>query len=110
MTLTPGFVGATTSGATPVTVVAAPGLRTFRMIKNLTVVNLDTANITVTVKHVTNGGSSFAILKEEVAPGDVAHAHDIILSKTTHSITVVLDGAVAATEADCGANFVDLAP
>ena len=76
MSFLPGHIGVATNGTTPVTVVSAPGERTQRMIKVINVVNLDTAAIVVTIKHVTSGGSSFVILKEEIGAGETGHARD----------------------------------
>ena len=110
MSFLPGHSGVVTNGATPVTLVAAPGERTQRMIKVINIVNLDTAAITVLVKIVTSGGSSFVILDEEIGAGETGHARDVVLDKTTDTITVQLAGAVAATEADCTATYADLSP
>ena len=110
MSFTPGHSGVTTNGTTPVTVVPAPGERTQRMIKVISIVNLDTAAITVLLKHVTSGGPSFVILDEEIGAGETGHARDIVVDHTTDSITVELLGAVAATEADVTATYADLAP
>ncbi len=110
MTFTPCFNGIATNGTTPVTVVAAPGERTQRIVKRLIINNKDSGAVVATVKHVTSGGSSFTIASQSIASLANLELTDLILDKTTQSITVVLSGAVAATEPDCTAHFADLGP
>ena len=110
MTFTPGFSGIASNGSTPVTLVAAPAERTQRIIRKMIFHNADTVNGTVTVKHVTSGGSSFIILKQLVAPDQDAELEHIILDATTQTITAELGGAVTTTEWDFTASLGDLGP
>ena len=110
MTFTPAFNGIVSNGSTPVTVVAAPAERTQRIVRMMIFHNSDTASRTVTVKHVTAAGSSFILLKQLVAPDQDAFLENIILDKTTHSITAELDGAVSTTEWSFTAHLGDLGP
>ncbi len=110
MTFTPGFNGILTNGATPVTLVAAPAERTQRLIKKIFIHNTDTAAATVTVRHVTSGGSTFIIHVETLAAGAELTLEHLVLDATTQTITVLLGGAVSTTELSCTAHFADLAP
>ena len=110
MTFTPGFSGTLTNGTTPVTLVAAPGERTQRLIRKIFIHNSDDTGVTVTVRHVTSGGSTFLIHKEALSPGGELTLEHLVLDATTQTITVLLAGAVNTTEPSCTAHYADLAP
>ena len=110
MSFTPGFKGTATNGVTPVTVVAAPGERTQRIVRSLVINNKDSASIVATVKHVTSGGSSFTISSETITTLSTFTINNIVLDDPLQTITVELAGAVSATEPDCTAHYADLAP
>ena len=110
MTFTPGFSGIVSNGATPVTLVAAPAERTQRIIRQMIFHNSDTSKGTITIKHVTSGGSSFILLQQLVDKNQSISLENIILDATTQTITAELDGAVSTTEWDLTAFLGDLGP
>jgi len=67
---TPGGSRSNTNGTTPVTLVAAPGASTQRVIDHLTVYNADTANVTVTVR-IDDNATEYILAKVTLAPGEV---------------------------------------
>lgn len=92
----------TLNGATPVTLVAAPGAGVERVIpeKGLSVFNRDTASVTVTISKVSSGGTR-TIDTVILATGE-KYSNDtkIVLDATTDSITAVMSGAAATTNPD----------
>ncbi len=110
MTFTPGFNGTLTNGSTPVTLVAAPAARTQRLIRKIFIHNTDDTSATVTVRHVTSGGSTFLIHQETLAAGAELTLEHLVLNATTQTITVLLAGAVNVTELSCTAHYADLGP
>ncbi len=110
MSFIPGFNGTLTNGTTPVTLVAAPPERTQRLIRKIFIQNSDTVSATVTVKHVTSGGSTFVVHEEVLLAGKQKTLEHLVLDKSTQTITVTLGGAVATTELSCTAHYADLGP
>ena len=95
-------VNGTSNGATPVTVVAAPGASTTRMIARygLSVYNADTAAITLYLQ-LADGAATRIIEKATINAGSsYFNTSFISLSTTAQSLEIVLSGAVATTEAD----------
>lgn len=66
---TEGSTDTVTNGTTPVTIVAAPGASTRRIIKSIYIQNADTAPVTATVTYVSAGGSR-VVAKVTLAIGD----------------------------------------
>lgn len=56
-TITEGSLDGTLNGATEVVVVTSPGVSTNRVIKEITVTNVDTAAVTIIVEYVSAGGT-----------------------------------------------------
>lgn len=107
MAFTTGGDDGQTNSTTPVTVVAAPGAATERIVKTVTVKNRDTAAITVTLRKVSGGGTrelcDVTLQIDELLVWD----DPIVLDDTSSSITLVLAGAVATTQGDWTSTWGD---
>lgn len=66
---TPGGSRANSNSTTPVTLVAAPGASTQRVLDFVTVFNADTANATVTIT-LDDNGTGYTLAKVTLAPGE----------------------------------------
>ena len=110
MAFTPGFNGTLTNGTTPVTLVPAPPERTQRMVRKLFIQNADNNSATVTVKHVTSGGSTFILHEEVLIAGAEKTLEHIVLDASSQTVTVTLAAAVTTTELSCTAHYADLGP
>lgn len=88
------------NGATPVTIVSAPGSNVRRLVRNITIQNADTASVTLTVKFVNNATTS-VLWSGTLSVGDTivfGQEDFLVLDTTSKSITAVLGGAPATTQ------------
>lgn len=95
------------NGTTPVTVVAAPGASTQRIVRNVKISNKDTAAVTVTLSK--NKAATLRELCEvTLEAGDILLYDDVIvLDATDESVEAVLSGAAATTNPDYDSSYAD---
>lgn len=99
-TQTPAGDDGTLNGTTPVTIVPAPGASDQHVVFAITIHNVDTAVVTVSVRKVSAGGTRI-IARKDLDPEDTLIIDErIVLDATTDSITAVMSGAAATTDPD----------
>lgn len=107
MAFTPGSNDGALNGATPVTLVAAPGAGVVRQVHWISITNKDSAAVTLTLNLI-NGASTRRLLKIIMAVDDNLLWNDnIILDATDESVEAVLSGAAASTNPDFVASYGD---
>lgn len=94
------------NGTTPVTIITAPtGTNTIAN-KLITVANIDTAVVTVSLRKVSAGGTR-VLWKGDLDVGDTLLFDDVvILDATTDSITAVMSAAPATTQPDVSSSYI----
>ena len=100
----------TSNGTTDVTVVAAPGASTSRLIPvgGITVFNNDTATATVTLQFHATTPTDTVLEQEEIASNKTyTNTMPIVLDATDESLEIYLSAAVATTELDFFSHFRD---
>lgn len=98
----------TTNGVTAVTVVPAPTAGVRRIVTSLYILNVDTANIALTVRKNKNG--SFYRYSDAFAmtPGQLwLLPQTVVLDAADESLEILLGGAVAANEPEFNASYGD---
>jgi hypothetical protein len=110
MPLTPGSSRTPLNGATPVTVVAAPGVGVHRHILHIHTSNIDTAAVTVTLRR-NIGGTSRQFRKRTGLAVDgewtpIDKDHPVIITGTD-TIEGLMAGAAATTNPDIHAEWID---
>ena len=107
MALTAGGNEGTTNGTTDVTVVSAPSTGQ-RIVRTITVYNVDSGSATVTLKKVV-GASEYIIVKIELISGKSLIFGEpgecIVLDATNETVKIVLAAAVGQTELDFTAAY-----
>lgn len=107
MAFIPGSKSGTLNGATPVTVVDAPGSGVVRQAHWIKIPNKDSAAVTLSLNLV-DGINTRLLEKVTLAPGDnYTFDQVVVLDTTSKSITAVLGGAVATTQPDFVASYGD---
>jgi hypothetical protein len=110
MAFTEGANDGALNGEAAVTIVAAPGASARRLVRSITICNVDTADVVVTVRYV-NNASTRIIWSGTLEVGDTWQWGDdgsvIVLDTTTKSITAVMGGAAATTNPDFTAGYGD---
>lgn len=101
-TQTPAGDDGTLNGTTPVTLVPAPGASDQHVLLSITIHNVDTAVVTVSIRKVSAGGTRI-ITRKDLNPEDtlvLGTDERIVLDATTDSITAVMSAAAATTNPD----------
>ena len=95
--------------ANDVTIVAAPGADTQRIIKTITIYNADTASVTVTLQiKDAGGGNDYVIFKQTLAVGETIIFNDVIvLDETDETVEGYLGGAVTLNQPHYTAHYAD---
>lgn len=107
MAFTPGNNQGSLNGTTPVTLVAAPGAATQRLVRSISIQQRDTAAVTLTVRHL-KGASTYQLWSGTLQPGDTwTDETTYVLDATDESITAVLSGAAATTNPDFISSYAD---
>jgi len=97
----------TLNGVNEVTLVAAPAAATRRIIRTITVSNVDTAAVVVEVR-LKETANLRVIWDGTLAVGDTLMICDIIVLDTVNkNITALMDGAPAANQPDFTASWGD---
>lgn len=100
-----------TTGSTPVTMVASPGVSTKRIITGFSVYNADTVDAAVTIQYKDNA-TTRTIFKATLTTGDNLtwgrEDAPIVLSDTNDSLEIVLGGAVTTNELPFTAYYADI--
>lgn len=102
MAFTEGGSNGALNGGTPVTIVAAPGAATRRLVRLINIANRDTAAVTLTVTLVVAAGTnSILVSAMQLQPGDqLVYDEVVVLDTTNKSITAVLGGAISTNQPD----------
>lgn len=96
----------TLNGSTPVTVITAPTGTDQIANKLITISNIDTAVVTVSLRKVSAGGTR-VLWSGDLDVGDTLLFDDVlILDVTTDSVTAVMSGAAATTNPDFTSSYV----
>lgn len=107
MAFTPGGDDGTLNGTTPVTLVSAPAASTQRIVKTITIQNIDTAVVTVILRKVSAGGTR-QLWEGDLDVNDTLIFDDsVVLDDTGSSITAVMSGAATTTNPDYTSSFAD---
>ena len=107
MAFTPANGNGTLNGTTAVTLVAAPAANVRRTVINLTVMNRDTAAVTMTLRYV-DGANTRQLWKGRIEIDDsFVWDREILLDDTDDSVTAVLAAAVATTQPDYVVTYAD---
>lgn len=96
------------NGTSDVTIVAAPGSNTRRIVKNINISNKDTAAVTVTVEYDNNGTKRRITKKILQVDDDLTINDPIVLDATTKLVTAKMSGAAATTNPDFIASYADV--
>lgn len=107
MAFTIGNSHGQTNGVTAVTVVAAPATDEFRIIKNITIFNNDTAAKEFELQLV--DGATTRVIKRSgsvAANSSWEYANTLTLDATTKSIKVVLTAAKTTNDCDWTAHYL----
>lgn len=95
------------NGTTPVTIITAPTGTNQVANKLISVVNKDTAVVTVTLRKVSAGGTRNIVGPVDLDVGDTLLFSDVvILDATTDSITAVMSAAPATTQPDFSSSYL----
>ncbi len=112
MAITPGSTRTALTGATPVTIVAAPGNGVYRHVIAVRFANIDTAAVTITLNRSVGGTSRQLDKRTGLAVDNVwvpvTKETPIILTGTAF-LAAVMSGAAATTNPDAHAEFIDKA-
>lgn len=108
MAFTPGGDDGTLNGTTPVTLVSAPAASTQRISKIITIKNTDSAQVTVTVRKVSGGGTRQIVETTLDVDDTLVIDEVIVLDDTSSSITAIMSGAAATTNPDWTSSFADV--
>jgi hypothetical protein len=109
MAFTEGTSVSNLNGATAVDVVAAPAASTRRLIRTLTICNIDTASVTVTVQYNDNG-TIYPMFVRTLAVNEtlaIGMRMVAVLDATTRKLQAKLSGAPATTNPTCTAAWAD---
>lgn len=99
----------TLNGTTEVTLVAAPGSGK-RIVRGIRIVNLDTADVVLTVARKVSGTNRVIVDAMTLAPGDVLEVltdSQVEVLGTTKSIVAFLAGAITTTNPDYTTSYAD---
>ncbi len=107
MAFTEGSTTGVLNGTTLVTVVAAPGASTQRLVKTITIYNVDTAGVLLTLR--LNDNTAMRILwKGTLGIGDTLLFNDVlVLDATTKSVEALMGAAAATTNPDWTTHWAD---
>jgi hypothetical protein len=102
---TPGHSDGATNNTTTVTMVAAPGASTYRLVRDIQVVNLDTAEVTVTVKF-DNSATERELFVGVLSPGDTLHWSQASSWRVVRAVVATVQEGEAT---DTGRGVIELA-
>ena len=107
MAFTEGGNDGTLNGVNEVTIVVAPAAATRRLVRSITISNVDTAAVVVEVR-LKETANLRVIWEGTLAVGDTLAISDIIVLNTVNkSITALMAGAAATTDPDFTASWGD---
>jgi len=109
MAFTEGSLDGTLNGAAEVDLVVAPAAATRRLVRWISIVNIDTAPVTVTIS-LDNTGTKRVVCKVTLAIGDNLYLSDgdvEILDTINKKIIAKMSGAPATTNPDFTSGWAD---
>lgn len=99
------------NGTTSVDLVAAPAALAARLVKEITITNLDTVTQTITVRKTNTAGTVHRVIaRADLDPGDTLYVggeDGPISIRSTHKITGVMGAAITTTAPDWTATWGD---
>jgi hypothetical protein len=108
--MVPGSSDGTLNGSSEVVVVPAPAASVQRIIRDVTIANVDTANVVASLQ-LANGAARRVIWSGVMEPGDTlkyGFGEDVmILDSTAKSVVAKLSGAAATSNPDFMSSWMD---